>query len=698
MNSISGLTSNHSKLNAIRNPDGIFINTQCFREEANHFAKHGYYTPDPWGTPAWQEYWQEQLDRCKNGYSSGGVKISGNHYGYMNFSQIKKVAPGENPESKMAKKIVAMPDFWDGDYNYYHSINIARDGITKQALDDLKLSVTIREQYLDGARHVIIGKSRRKGYSYKNGFICVNNYNTTRNALSIIGAFDKKYLYPKGTMGMATEQLNFLNEHTGWRKARDYVDKQDHRRASYKKTVEGIGIESGYMSEIMAITFKDNPDAARGKDAVIVLLEEAGAFPNLIDSFIATAPGLSAGKYITGQILIFGTGGDMESGTLDFAEMFYNPDLYGIMPFMNIWDENAEIGNCGFFHPIQWNMEGYYDEDGNSDVIGALAYEKSVRDKMTSQSSGSTVVQLHMQEYCTCPAEAFLSVSLNDFPIVELRARLNKVVNEKLYLKRGVPCELSLEEGRVKVTPDIRNLLEPIWFNRPASNNRNGAVIIYEYPLPNAPRGLYKIGYDPYRQVNGNSLASIIVYKGIQRGSFSRDCIVAEYTGRPQDPDDVNKIFELLIMLFNTEGMYENEVTHVKSYFVRRKKLNLLAAQPDAVISKAINNSETERIYGCHMNEQLKDAGEKYIKTWLLTPVNVTEDGRVLTVIDYIDSPGLLEQLIMYNRKGNYDRVSALIMVMFQINEEELGKEYNEEVKKDEKLLSLIENLYKKNR
>jgi len=690
------LTSNHSQLSAVRNPDGIFINTSCFNEEARHFKKYKYYTPDPWGSPAWIEYWQKQLDYCKNGYTSGGVQITGNHYGYLNFGQIKVVAPGENPESKVAKKITTFPDFWDGDYNYFHAIDVARNGCTREYLDDLKLSIKISDEYLDGARHVVIGKSRRKGYSYKNGFVCANKYNSERGSLSIIGAFDKKYLYPKGTMAMANSYLDFFNEYTGWRKARDFVNQIEHKRASYRKTVGGIFVESGYMSEIMAITFKDNSEAAKGKDAALVLLEEAGVFPNLIETIIATAPGLSAGKYITGQILVFGTGGDMEKGTLGFAEVFYNPDLYGFMSFENIWDEDAENTTCGFFHPVQWNMEGYYDAQGNSDIQGALAAEKDIRDHMLSRSSGSSVVQMRVQEYCTCPAEAFLTTSWNDFPIIELRQRLNKVVREKLYLKFGQPCHLIREEGVVKAKPDLIGELEPIWFNRPASDNLTGAVIIYEYPSPNPPMGLYKIGYDPYRQALGKSLGSIIVYKCIQRGSFSRNIVVAEWTGRPPDPDDANKMFEMLCELYHTQGMYENEVTHVKSYFVRRKKLNLLAAQPDLVISKAIKESITERVYGCHMNDQLKDAGEKYIKSWLIEQRDFV-DGKALTTIDMINSPGLLEQLIKYNRKGNYDRVSALIMVMFQINEEELEKEYDVEEQKEEKLLAMIDTLYRKN-
>lgn len=32
---------------------------------------------------------------------------------------------------------------------------------------------------------------------------------------------------------------------------------------------------------------------------------------------------------------MLGTGGDMESGTLDVSEMFYEPDKYDILPFQD---------------------------------------------------------------------------------------------------------------------------------------------------------------------------------------------------------------------------------------------------------------------------------------------------------------------------------------------------------------------------
>lgn len=712
---------------------GKWIDSSVFRQQALNFKQSGSFCPAPEGSPDWLAYWTEQLRRCKEGYEVDGHKITGHHYFYLNFTQIEIVKESKDG-SAVATKVHECPDFWDGDYDYFWSLEIAKNGlftdaslvpstqeeriayrteqfilrniqrnaedegirnykdtleykeakhrrdlISIEVLRRLGLRVKPHLDYVDGGYHMIVGKSRRKGYSYKDGAICANIYNTVRNCQVIIGAFDKKFLYPNGTMGMASNYLNFLNEHTGWAKSRDFVDKQEHRKASYKTTVDGKVVEKGYKSEIFALTFQDNPDAARGKDAIMVLLEEAGAFPNLKEAYNAIYPALTGGSYITGQIVIFGTGGDMNSGTAAYADMFYNPLVYRLMPFINIWDKDAENTVCGFFHPVIWNMEGFYDEQGNSDLEEAIRFEEARRNNIIANSSSSAEIQKHVQEYPYAPEEAFLTVSHNNFPVVELRNQLNKVKAEKLQTIKGTPVELAYVDGKVTAKPILDNSVDPIYDYKPKTANLTGAPIIYEYPEKDTPRGLYKIGYDPYRQdlSKGVSLGAIYVYKTVKIGAYTKNIIVAEYVGRPPEANDVSRIALMFAELYDTEVMHENEVTHVKDFFRRSKQLNRLAAQPDAVISNTIKNSTVARVYGIHMVDKLKDAGESYIKDWLLEVRDYDSEGNPITNLETIYSIGLLEELIQYNRKGNFDRVMAFMMCMFQVQEESLGKEYN---------------------
>lgn len=729
---------NNGKLAAVRNPDGIWINTEVFKEEATHFKKKGYYTPDPWGSPAWFDYWTEQRKRCMEGYTVGGIKITGEHYLYLNFLQIKITEDASNPKSR---KIKSFPDFWDGDFNYFWVREIAKEGVLhslvkdeeerkrildlddiqqipelKKLYDSLKLEVKIPthsmtnglddekvvKHYLKGGFNIIVGKSRRKGYSYKSAAIATNNYFTKLDSKTFFAAYEKKFLYPGGIMTMSKDNVTFVNDNTAWAMPSDYVNKQDHVRASYKEVKNGIELEKGFMSEIQAVTFKDNADALRGKDGEDIFFEESGAFgtPGLLkQSYVATQDCVMDGVIKTGMITIFGTSGDMEGGTADYADMFSRPEAFGLLPFKNIWDTNAEDSTCGFFHPINWNLPGYYDKQGNSDFNLARKVELNEREILKKNGATSTEIQKRLQEKPLGPDEAFANATFNIFPGQELKQQLRKVKSNDLQNTKGTPVQFIRKDGALVAKPILNGKIQPITSLYTLPTDKRGCPVIYEHPIPDAPKGLYKIGYDPIRQEQGTSFAGITVYKSVHIGTQHHSILVAEYIGRLESPDDIDRLSSQFAEFYNTTVMHENEVTGVKNYYRRNKILHLLAHQPDAVISKNIKKSKTARVYGCHMTPQLKDAGERYVKDWLLTVLDYDENGNPITVIDKIYSVRLLEELIAYNRKGNFDLVSSLFMCLFQVQEEELGKEYNKQDKNKnaEKLLKMMNKMYKKN-
>jgi hypothetical protein len=727
-----------SQVNAVRNPQGIWINSSVFREEALKFKAYGYYCNDPEGSPDWFTYWQEQRRRCLNGYSSGGVRVTGDHYFYLNFSPIIKVDEKDSygkrgtRQVRKGKKDSDFPDFWDGDYNYFWAREIARNGVidsglltpdeaakvyhfsdaqqllkAKEIFEGLHLEFVIEPDYLFGGFNLIVGKSRQRGYSFKNASIGVNNYLTRPNLSTIFGAEDKKYLYPKGIFTMANNILNFIGQHTPWAYPRDVVDQagKGHFKASTIETRNGVKVEVGFMSEIVSLTFNNNPDAARGKNAHDLIFEEAGSFgtPGLLkDSYVASEDCVMAGDMKTGLITIFGTSGDMESGTADYAEMHSSPLRFGLMPFQNIWDEDSADMKCGFFHPVNWNMQGYYDEQGNSDLEGAKQAELNIRKIRLDHGATSADIQKRMQEKPLGPFEAFGMVSLNNFPVLELKRQLEIVKAKNLHMTMGTPVKLfyDYEKKKVMAEPILDGTANVIYRYKPDNISLEGCPVIYEYPAETAEFGAYKIGYDPYRQAMGTSLAAIYVYKSVIVGHRTKRIIVAEYVGRPQEADDVNYYARLFAELYHTKIMHENEVTHVKDYFRRRKQLNFLAYQPDEVIKKNVKNSKVNRVYGCHMIDQLKDAGEKYIKSWLLEVLDFDEDDNPIRALDQIYSIGLLEELILYNRKGNFDRVMALMQVMFQDQEDMHEKEFKPKTAAGDKVKQLLElksSMYTKN-
>lgn len=483
------------KIDAVRNPDGFFVNTECFREEARHFQKYGRYCDAPPGTASHREYWEEQLRRRKEGYSVGGVRITGPHYEYLNFSPIKRTEEGVNV-AKGAAKVRDFPDFWDYDYNYFHCLKIAREGITPEGLKALQLMVTPKS--LTGNHHFIVGKTRRRGFSYKGATIAHNTYDTVRASLTILAAFEKKYMIPKGILAMFNNLISFIDANTAFAKRREFSNTAMHKKASYKEIINGTAVEKGFLSEVMGLTFKDNPDASRGGDAAVVLMDEAGEWPGLEQAFKVLQPLCEDGIYTTGQIIVQGTGGDMQGGSVDFAKMFYDPEAYNMLAFENIWDDDGDGDYCGFYTPDYMNKVGFIDAAGNSITSKAKDFEEARRAQMLASGKKEAYNQ-HIQEFSFMPSESFLITGDNMFPLKLLRRAKARLEASGRW--KGIPVFLVEDkDGKVHYRPDLDGKLTPLYRYAGTPKDLTGAVVIYSPPQPGMS---YRETYDTIQHEQG---------------------------------------------------------------------------------------------------------------------------------------------------------------------------------------------------
>lgn len=669
----------------IRNKEGLWINSRAFSEVADHFTKYGYYCADPPGSIGYEEFWEEEIRKRKYGHTIGGCTITGDHYFYLNYCPIMKF----DIKDPTNGKVKGFPDFWDTDFEYFWIREICKGTMTsmlglegKASVEDawnlylsLNLDVKINKEDLIEQWNLIVGKKRRSGFSLKSAAITSNNYYLHPNKLTLLAAIKFDHLTADGLFTKVRANINFINDNTAFALPAKVVDKKDWIKSSYITYRDGIQVETGFQSEIGCLSFNDNTGAARGKDALDVFFEESGDFGNpghLKKSIKATEDCVKAGAYKSGLITVFGTSGDLSTASLDYSQIHMNPKAYGFIDMANIWDENSEGERCGFFHPVTRNMEGYYDENGNSDIEGALAYELNQRKKLISAGATSRDISDRMQEKPIGPKEAFASVSGNTYPTAKLRRRLEYL--KKAGNAKGTPVELTIVGGKVEVTPILyfnQSTPKPIdsYVNEP--EDKRGCVVIYENPDNELPKGTYKIGYDPVRQDSGTSLAAIVVYKGYSTKGL-RNNIVAEWIGRREDTDENDTISVAFAMLYNTQIMFENEVPSLKTFCRRRRILKYLALQPDEVIKINVKNSKTSRVYGCHMNNKLTAAGIRYIKSWLLNVESYNENEEPVTTIDNIYSTRLLEELINFNLTGNFDTHSALIMCLIQEQEQVL--------------------------
>lgn len=314
------------------------------------------------------------------------------------------------------------------------------------------------------------------------------------------------------------------------------------------------------------------------------------------------------------------------------------------------------------------------DDQGNSDLAAALDSEIAHRQEIIEYSKGAVSMAKHLSEYPLSPQEAFLVDNVNAFPIDLLQKRLNKILADP-SARIGKPYILSKEDGKVLGMPDLHGTLEPIIHYNSEQLNTTGAVVVYEEPIPNPPPGTYVIGYDPYRHNTSqtDSLGAAFVYKNPTNLSPNSDVIVAEYVGRPRTTDEYERRLALLAEYYNATILYENEVNNTEKNFEYWGKLHLLNRQPDSLIKAHVKKSKVKREYGMHMTRSFIEAGDKYITNWLLTEREKTKDGEPIYNLDLLYSIGLIEEMIKYNPKGNFDRLMAFRLVMFAREEEKLN-------------------------
>lgn len=690
--SINGNISEMSISNPVRNTQWTYLkfhNASLFSPAANDFNRslkackgtslQPSYTNAIEGTIQYNEYWETQRNRCINGYEPlidgvpCGVKITGEHYFYLNFTRIRKYTRDERTGEEI--KRLDFPDFCSMDYYWFLELekneNPQKYGLPSSA-----------------KKGMICAKARRKGYSFKNAAGALWKYTFFKESFVIIASYLEEFA--NATMSMVLEMSNFLNEFTEFRHPR-ITDRRDEIESGYEeKDGNGIVIKKGYKSVIKIMTFKNSAFKSVGKSATRMIFEEAGLFQNLKTAYTVSEPLFRDGDRMIGIPIIFGTGGDMSGATQDFADMFYNPSKYGLAEYNNIYEKTDINGKCGWFVDEMWFRPGdlvvdgklYHGIDENGNAHRWVAEYNLDLERDSKRGSDKKAYNTALTQKCKTPSEAFLVTEGNVFQTAELYARLSKLKSDDNFKYLGTPGELAEIDGKITWIPDLKEKLKPL-LNFPLKPNQDteGCIIMYEPPIDYngvVPDDLYIIGHDPWgiNAEGGKSLGATYVLKTKKLGlqGFGHDEIVAEYVGRP-DPggmDEYNYNMEKLALYYNAKINFENDRGEVRPFFTKRKRLDLLCPPPYTTIARHLQNSNMAgRKFGYSMSsDTMKGIGEQYLYDWLGERRGIDDNtGLELTNIDFLTSKPLIEELIAYNRKGNFDRVMALIGCIIRLEE-----------------------------
>ena len=642
----------------------ILENMDYFRQTAIFFEKNHCFTklkPNRNPNSEFGKWIGEEVRRCWEGYirPEDGEWITGDMYYFLNYSQMDKtVSRGKHTRS--ADRIFGFPSTWDGIYLRYHYWYQARYG----GLYDWA-----------GGHHALELASRQKGKSYTVASVLAKcftiglNNKTKKGVKAIITAYQKEYLTKDNTLNKFESDIDFAAQNTQFPHMRlqSSIDKMTWVMGYVDLNT---GTKKGTKNAVYGVTSKDNSEKLRGKRPSVLILEEAGSFPKLKTLYNTMLPAVQDGDLVYGQIIGIGTSGDKNSDFESMSSMMYHPRGYNMYALPNVFDISSK-GEFVYFFGSYLNRAGFYDENGNSDVTGALiSILKARYIKKYNTTDLDDVVKMIAEEPIT-PKEAIIKNTFHLFPIQSLTDRLHELdTNPGEYDDVYVGKLMMDNTGNMvfKPTNDLPIREFPL-----KDNKAHGAIEIYKKPeidkkTGKAYSGRYVAGIDNYRNDTAEtmSLGSIFVL------DLWLDSIVCEYTGRPDYADDFNEICRRILIYYNARANYENNIKGTYSYFAKMNCLYLLADTPEFLKDKDMVKGGTigNTTKGTPASKPINDYADMLIKNWLTAPQVVEKmiDGVSTEVtinhIVTLRNRAFIKELIAYNPDINVDRIRAFGMCM----------------------------------
>lgn len=652
----------------------ILENMDYFRPSAIHYEKYGTFTnlrPNANPNSEYGKWIREERRRIWDGYvrESDGEWVTGYLYWFLNYSPMMlskireyKDKDGKKRKSKRADRVESLPECWEGIYWRFHCLDQASNGGLYNNFE--------------GGQHMAELASRGKGKSYSLAsilnhiFVVGENEEAHEKVKGIVTAYQKEYLTKDGVLNKFVDMANFCATNTQFPRKRLKNSLQEMTWIMGYKDVE-LDIERGTQNTVLGVSSKDDESKLRGKRAAKILIEEFGTFPRLVDLYNVLLPSVQDGDIIFGQIYMLGTAGDNESDFAGAQEIMYNPKGYNMYALPNVFDKyNQGKPYFVFFFPGYVNRKGCYNEDGISDIIKALIEILMNRYRVKYNSTDPNTIIKTIAEVPITPAEAIVKTGVNMFPVADLTERIGQLdSNPTEYDDVYVGDLVFSKDGKVEYKPTSA---QPIRDFPHKDNKIEGAIEIFQMPEidknTNKPyNDRYILGADPYDDDESNtmSLGSIFVL------DLWTDRIVAEYTGRPSFADDYYEICRKLCLFYNGRLNYEYNKKGLFSHFSTRNSLYLLTDVLDFLKEKQMmKDGIGNKSKGTNASPAINAYARSRLRSWLLSPVPViqTIDGESKEVmvprLFTVRNRALLKELINYNSEGNFDRISAMGMLM----------------------------------
>lgn len=380
--------------------------------------------------------------------------------------------------------------------------------------------------------------------------------------------------------------------------------------------------------------------------------------------------------YLANNIITHNTGGEEGNDFSGALDLIYHPTGSNILAFENVWDKSSQArGTSIFCFPAYVNRLGCYNKDGISDVTKALyqiCWERYIA--KYENPDPMQITRTKAEDPITLQ-DAIMRRDGTKFPVAQITERIQEIdLNPNFFDCVEVGRLVQESSGNVRFEPTAD---KPIHKFPHKDNKIHGAVEIRVLPERNRDgkvfSGRYIAGCDPIDDDTSTTLSLVSIYVL----DLWTDNLVCEWTGRLDDADSCYEICRLMCIFYNAKLNYENNKKGLYAYFKKMNCLYLLAETLEFLKDKEWVSGDLRgnKMYGVNANEHINGYARDRLKDWLLLPVKVVEktpEGEKETTVPKVMTlwnRALLEECRQWNPDGNFDRVSAMGMLMLMREE-----------------------------
>ena len=603
-------------------------------------------TPDP-ESSEYTSFWENEDKKITEGVTINGFYFSPFIYWHLNYASLYL----DIQQGKRVVRQLGRPQLWD---TYFEVDN----------------AITKAETHEDGKKGVVIVGSRRISKSMLTSSYIAHKAVTLKGGDHLISALNQPDLSNTTqavdlTLRNLPDYFRFPRIEDDWKRqvTLGYKDKKTNQRHEWSKI------------HVRNFNEGNNTEAAAGLTLSSFMLEEGGK-GDMLSCLAATIPCFDSPYGWRCSPIVIGTSGDMTKAG-DLEELFNNPEAYNFLPV----EVNETGKSYGLFIPGTKSLKvpktptplGLYLEKDTPSELDNITMWMADEDKgkemilknreQVKKASGLEAYLKEVMYYPLTHEECFLELSQNIFPVDLLQEQLTKLVSQEI---KADNVELFLDTtGRVKHKFTDKKAVEN--FPTKPSDNIEGCVQIWEYPLSEAPYGLYTAGTDPYKQSQAHystSLGSTYIYKRVHdlSGEGWQNIVVAAYTGRPKKIETWYETTKLLLKYYNAKVLVENMDYGFIQHCVDKNEAAKLLERTPTFLNDIHPNSTVNRDYGIHMTKDIKNYILSLIIEYITEVIDVERDesGNIIKEklgVTRILDPLLIKELIKFTPKLNVDRV-----------------------------------------